>query len=109
MLFNRLSQQSAAGKPGKPRGNQGRLGVALILITFVYLALAVPTPALATTATTFKLPDARAWELVSPPDKDGSAIYSMEPEYGVIQAAENGDGIAYVAAGPIPGEGQPAG
>jgi len=57
----------------------------------------------------FALPDGRAWELVSPPDKDGSGIYSLEAEYGVIQAAENGDGIAYIAAGPIPGEGQPAG
>ncbi len=57
----------------------------------------------------FALPDARAWELVSPPDKDGSGIYALEAEDGVIQAAEDGDGIAYIAAGPIPGGGQPAG
>jgi hypothetical protein len=57
----------------------------------------------------FALPDGRAWELVSPPDKDGSGIYSLEVEDGVIQAAEDGDGIAYIAAGPIPGEGRPAG
>ena len=83
---------------------------ASIAITFVYLALAAPTPALATTATTFALPDTRAWELVSPPNKDESGIESLSEEWGVVQAAEDGDAIAYVAAGPIPSEGhEPAG
>lgn len=53
----------------------------------------------------FALPDGRAWELVSPPDKHGSAIYPLEAEDGVIQAAEDGSGIAYIAAGPIATEG----
>ncbi len=57
----------------------------------------------------FALPDTRAWELVSPPDKHGSRIDPLEAEDGVIEAAENGGGIAYIAAGPILGEGQPVG
>jgi len=44
------------------------------------------------------LPDARGWELVSPPDKLGTPV---EPAKGVIQAAQNGDGIAYLAAGAL--------
>jgi len=52
--------------------------------------LAVPTPALATTATTFALPDTRVWELVSPPNKDDSGIESLSEEWGVVQAAEDG-------------------
>jgi hypothetical protein len=45
------------------------------------------------------LPDGRAWELVSPPDKKGAAI---EPfELGEIQSATEGNGITYLASKPI--------
>jgi DNA-binding beta-propeller fold protein YncE len=50
------------------------------------------------------LPDGRAWELVSPPNKHGSPLESITEEGGVIQAAANGDGFAYVAKGPINSE-----
>jgi hypothetical protein len=51
------------------------------------------------------LPDGRAWELVSPPDKKGVVI---EPGIdGDRQAALDGDGITYVASEPI-GEGEVA-
>lgn len=53
-------------------------------------------------ATVTGLPDARAWELVSPPDKDGAEPEALTREGGVIQAAENGGAITYVADGPMP-------
>jgi sugar lactone lactonase YvrE len=47
------------------------------------------------------LPDGRAWELVSPPDKHGSPLEPITEEGGVIQAAAGGGGLAYVAKGPL--------
>ena len=49
----------------------------------------------------FALPDARGWELVSPPDKNGGAIQGPEGIHhgGVIQAAAAGEGkITYSSA-----------
>jgi hypothetical protein len=45
------------------------------------------------------LPDGRAWELVSPPDKSGAAIEIFEA--GEIQAAGDGSAITYVANAPV--------
>jgi DNA-binding beta-propeller fold protein YncE len=50
------------------------------------------------------LPDARAWELVSPPDKHGSSLESAPREGGDIQAAAEGGAIAYFAKAPITAE-----
>jgi DNA-binding beta-propeller fold protein YncE len=53
------------------------------------------------------LPDGREWELVSPPDKGGSGIVAIGgaagpgPTGGIIEASEDGNGITYVANGPI--------
>jgi DNA-binding beta-propeller fold protein YncE len=51
------------------------------------------------------LPDGRAWELVSPPDKGGSGIEpiggSGGPGGGIMESSEDGNGITYVADGPI--------
>ncbi len=47
------------------------------------------------------LVDGREWEMVSPPNKHGSGIEAMNAVGGVLQAAENGDGITYWASGPI--------
>lgn len=46
------------------------------------------------------LPDGRAWELVSPPDKGGAAIELFHHEE-FIQAASDGSAIAYYANQPI--------
>jgi hypothetical protein len=46
------------------------------------------------------LPDERAWEQVSPPEKHGGSIISEEG-FDVWQAAPNGDGVAYVATAPV--------
>ena len=50
------------------------------------------------------LPDGRAWELVSPPDKKGALIEQING-HGDVQAANDGSGITYVARGPSVGEG----
>jgi hypothetical protein len=47
------------------------------------------------------LPDGRAWELVSPPDKHGALISKIGTEGGgLIQAAANGNAITYVTDAP---------
>jgi hypothetical protein len=51
----------------------------------------------------FALPDGRAWELVSPPDKHGASISDIT-ESGVIQAAADGGAITYVANAPTEAE-----
>jgi hypothetical protein len=52
-------------------------------------------------ASSFSLADSRRWEMVSPPDKAGAAIESLTEEGGLIQAAESGDALTYIARGPI--------
>jgi DNA-binding beta-propeller fold protein YncE len=53
------------------------------------------------------LPDGRAWEMVTPPDKHGAPIEALTREGGLIRAAEDGDSLAYLADGAI--EEQPEG
>jgi WD40-like Beta Propeller Repeat len=55
-------------------------------------------------ATLASLPDGRAWELVSPPNKNGSEPEALTREGGVIQASEGGEAITYVADGPFNGQ-----
>jgi hypothetical protein len=55
------------------------------------------------------LPDDRAYELVSPPNKHGSPLETLGGAEGfgaVLQAAADGDGLAYTATGSI-GAGAP--
>jgi DNA-binding beta-propeller fold protein YncE len=52
------------------------------------------------------LPDSRGWELVSPPDKHGIPLESLALEGGVIQAAADGSGLAYIALGSLGPEAQ---
>ena len=47
------------------------------------------------------LPDGRAREMVSPPDKHGAPIEALTREGGQIIAAEDGDALAYVTNGAI--------
>ncbi len=49
------------------------------------------------------LPDGRAWELVSPPNKKGALIEPFQ-QGGQVQAAVDGSAIAYVTEGPHVGE-----
>jgi len=51
-------------------------------------------------AATSALPDARGWELVSPPQKHG-AEPELTKEGGDIQAAADGHAITYVTDGPV--------
>jgi WD40 repeat protein len=47
------------------------------------------------------LPDGRAYEMVSPPEKHGVSLEGQTEEGGVIEAAKEGGGLAYIATGPI--------
>jgi hypothetical protein len=52
--------------------------------------------------------DGRAWEMVSPPDKHGATLEALSPGWGgLIQAAQGGGGLTYLATGPVDAE--PAG
>ncbi len=50
------------------------------------------------------LADGRAWELVSPAEKDGADIEPLSKEGGLIQASQSGEAVAYVANGPVVAE-----
>jgi WD40-like Beta Propeller Repeat len=54
-----------------------------------------------------ELLDGRQWELVSPQNKHGASLEPQQHEGGAIQAAADGDAIAYIANGPVTAE--PAG
>ena len=51
----------------------------------------------------FALPDARQWEMVSPPNKHGASIVGIR-EAGAIQAAAEGGAITYEGNEPIEAE-----
>jgi hypothetical protein len=46
-----------------------------------------------------QLPDDRAWEMVSPPSKHGAKLIGSQ--VGLIQAAADGSGLAYLSVGSI--------
>jgi hypothetical protein len=46
------------------------------------------------------LPDGRAWELVSPPNKQGSALQTIGGAGGVIQASAGGNAMTYIGSAP---------
>lgn len=47
------------------------------------------------------LPDHRAWEMVSPPNKGGAPVEALTHEGGEILAAEDGDALAYVVGSAL--------
>jgi hypothetical protein len=47
------------------------------------------------------LPDARAWEMVSPPDKHGGRVAPFEITGGEVQAAADGEALAYLSYGSL--------
>ncbi len=51
--------------------------------------------------TPLALPDNRAWEMVSPPDKQGAPVEALTYEGAVILAAEDGDAFTYVVNGAL--------
>ena len=78
--------------------------------TYYYRALATNT--LGTTegiertfrtppSTAFALPDHRAWEMVTPPNKHGAAVEALTQRGAPILAAEDGNALTYVTSGAI--------
>jgi len=55
-----------------------------------------------------ELPDGRAWELVSSPDKHGASVEPIPIEGGLVQSSADGRSITYVTTGPV-GEDEPEG
>ncbi len=54
--------------------------------------------------TSSALPDGRAWEMVSPPNKNGVPLEAISHSGGIIQASEDGGGLAYFARGATDAE-----
>ena len=52
-------------------------------------------------ATALTLPDNRAWEMVSPPDKQGAPVEALTREGGLILASEDGNSFTYVVNGAL--------
>jgi hypothetical protein len=61
---------------------------------------AVETLTTATEGTSVQLPDGRAWELVSSPEKRGAGLESIPGESGLIQASEDGNALTYISLEP---------
>ncbi len=49
----------------------------------------------------FALPDDRAWEMVSPPDKGGAPVEALTREGGIILASTDGSTLTYVVNGAL--------
>jgi hypothetical protein len=49
----------------------------------------------------FALPDNRAWELVTPPDKAGAPVEALTREGGIILASKDGARLTYVVDGAL--------
>ena len=47
------------------------------------------------------LPDGRAWEMVTPPDKQGAPVEALTREGGLILASEDGSSLTYVVNGAL--------
>ena len=54
------------------------------------------------------LPDDRAWELVSPPEKHGGSVEPIAREGGLVQAASGGGAVTYMSTTAV-GENEPEG
>jgi hypothetical protein len=52
-------------------------------------------------AGSFALADSRAWEMVSPPDKQGAVVEALTREGGLIIASKDGNALTYVVNGSL--------
>ena len=52
-------------------------------------------------AGSFALPDHRAWEMVTPPDKGGAAVEALTREGGLILGSQDGNALTYVVNGAL--------
>jgi hypothetical protein len=73
----------------------------VVLVWVVTLMLSHSTALAQEAGRGFTLPDGRAYEMVSPPDKKGAFIEGINRIGGVVQASEDGTALAYVVDGAI--------
>ncbi|MFZ1153380.1 MAG: hypothetical protein WAN93_00600 [Solirubrobacteraceae bacterium] len=93
--FRLVAENGISRKEGKPAEGERNGAGEEVVRTFTTQSSGV-----------FALPDDRAWELVSPPDKRSALIKDLENN-GLMQASADGDAITYLATAPT--EAQPAG
>jgi hypothetical protein len=81
------------------RWERGLLSMALCCL--VGCCVSSSAVALTVTSGRLELPDGRAWEVVSPPFKGGAKVEPIPREGGVIEAAEDGGALTYIANASI--------
>jgi hypothetical protein len=86
--YRLVAENAISRKEGKPTEGERNEAGEEIVRTFTTQAPGV-----------FALPDGRAWELVSPPNKHGALIRPIIGK-GLAQASTNGDAITYLASAP---------
>jgi hypothetical protein len=96
---------------GEDRAGQRRCPTRRLQTTAKLAGMAIMVGLIGTArAPAASIPDGRAWELVSPPDKLGAQVEALTFNGGVIQAAVKGDAISYLMTGPtqanVPGNGE---
>lgn len=97
--------------------NSATVGIGLIVACAVCAAAILSL--MCGSALASSLPDGRAWEMVSPTDKNGGEINGIDgvvpteglPEGGIIESSEDGDSITYLSLLAFPGSNgaEPAG
>jgi hypothetical protein len=89
------------------RHAEAGVGLTLLLIlaaigaTPAVAAEPCPNEAIREQQDTQRLPDCRAYEMVSPVDKNGHDIYQINSNFGPFELAPGGDAAFYAAKGPF--------
>ncbi len=94
----RMNSKYSQQRPGRSGGRSGSSLLAALLSFSALLAAVVLSAQPATAATPGQgfLPDDRAWEMVSPPDKNG---HDVSPFSWKVRVADEGDAVTFMSLG----------